>query len=215
MPPSPHKKKIVQMDGGAVLWASNRRVSDLIPSKSPRDRLRRQQLFEDLMSSWSVHGILENDGNFVRIKRKFVTLASLTNEQGIFNLINASRGFLATASHLSLSLSSLHVPDALSPCSEQAVYAKDGTSDETECLWASIKCPEQQPWQDLAGTVRAVKNSARLTVKAAQASIGESFGVGGGFYGGGSNGRRRGSKDRFWLARPLEAVRKWFARRRR
>ena len=54
------------MDGGAVLWASNRRVSDLIPSKSPHDRLRRQQLFEDLMSSWSVHGILENDGNFVR-----------------------------------------------------------------------------------------------------------------------------------------------------
>jgi hypothetical protein len=96
------------------------------------------------------------------------------------------------------------------------VYAKDDTSDESECLWASIKCPEQQPWQDIAGTVRAVKNAARLTVKAAKTSIGESLGGGSG---GGSyreaDGRRGRSQERFWLARPLEAVRKWFARRRR
>jgi hypothetical protein len=58
--------------GGAVLWTSNRRLSDLLPSRSPRDRLRRQQLFEDFASSRSVQGVLEDDGNFVSYAYRMV-----------------------------------------------------------------------------------------------------------------------------------------------
>jgi hypothetical protein len=102
-----------------------------------------------------------------------------------------------------------------SPPDRQVVYAKDHTTAESECLWASVKCPEQQPWQDLAGTLRAVKNAARLTVKAVKASVGESFG--GGFGAGPGRGSfkdRRGRRAPRWLTRPIEVLRKWFARRR-
>ena len=48
------------------------------------------------------------------------------------------------------------------------VYAAEEVAGEVDCLWASVKCPERP--LDLPGTVKAVRNSLRLSVRAVRAA---------------------------------------------